>query len=67
MHSGWRVLAGGCQRRGGQEAYAPLLQALERHIRIQSPAQLRTDLRGCAWLVRLLPELAAGPIEPLPT
>ena len=65
--SGWRVLAGGCQRRGGQEPYAPLLQALERHIRIQSPAQLRTDLRGCAWLVRLLPELAAGPIEPLPT
>jgi hypothetical protein len=23
-------------------------------------------LRGCAWLVRLLPELAGGPIEPLP-
>jgi predicted ATPase len=30
------------------------------------PAQLRADLRGCAWLVRLLPELAEGPIEPLP-
>jgi predicted ATPase len=24
------------------------------------------DLQGCAWLVRLLPELAVGPIEPLP-
>jgi len=24
------------------------------------------DLQGCAWLVRLLPELAAAPIEPLP-
>ena len=28
--------------------------------------QLREELRGCAWLVRLLPELAGGPIEPLP-
>jgi predicted ATPase len=27
---------------------------------------LRADLQGCAWLVRLLPELADGPIEPLP-
>jgi predicted ATPase len=27
---------------------------------------LRSALRGCAWLVRLLPELATGPIEPLP-
>jgi predicted ATPase len=63
---GWHVLEGGCQRRGGQEPYAPLLQALERHLRQRAPAQVRTDLRGCAWLVRLLPELAAAPIEPLP-
>jgi tetratricopeptide (TPR) repeat protein/transcriptional regulator with XRE-family HTH domain len=63
---GWRVLAGGCQRRGGQEPYAPVLDALKGHLRRQAPAQQRTDLRGCAWLVRLLPELAAGPIEPLP-
>ena len=62
----WRVLEGGCQRRGGQESYAPLLDALAGHLRIQTPAQLRADLRGCAWLVRLLPELAGGPIEPLP-
>jgi tetratricopeptide (TPR) repeat protein/transcriptional regulator with XRE-family HTH domain len=64
--AGWTVLAGGCHRRGGQDPYAPLLQALERYIRPQPPAQRRTDLRGCAWLVRLLPELADGPIEPLP-
>ena len=36
---GWTVLEGGCQRRGGQEPYAPLLQALERHIARQSRAQ----------------------------
>src|SRR5207247_2129010 len=63
---GWRVLQGGCQRRGGQEPYAPLLGTLKRHIQGQAPVHLRTDLRGCAWLVRLLPELAEGPIEPLP-
>jgi tetratricopeptide (TPR) repeat protein/transcriptional regulator with XRE-family HTH domain len=63
---GWCVLEGGCQRRGGHEPYAPLLGALQRYLRHRTPAQLRTELAGCAWLVRLLPELAAGPIEPLP-
>jgi transcriptional regulator with XRE-family HTH domain len=29
---GWRVLEGGCQRRGGQKPYAPLLEAVQRHI-----------------------------------
>jgi tetratricopeptide (TPR) repeat protein/transcriptional regulator with XRE-family HTH domain len=61
-----RVLEGGCQRRGGHAPYAPLLDALQRHIRSRRPAQLRGDLRDCAWLVRLLPELADGPIAPLP-
>ena len=60
------VLVGGCQRRGDQAPYAPLLPALEHQLQVQAPAQLRADLRGCAWLVRLLPELAGGPIEPLP-
>jgi transcriptional regulator with XRE-family HTH domain len=64
--AGWTVLRGGCQRRGGQEPYAPLPEALERYLEGQTPAQRRAVLRGCAWLVRLLPELAAGPIEPLP-
>src|SRR5437764_1952612 len=62
----WCVLEGGCQRRGGHEPYAPVLGALQRHLRRQTPAQLRMALAGCAWLVRLLPELAQGPIEPLP-
>ncbi|MBV9282576.1 MAG: AAA family ATPase, partial [Chloroflexi bacterium] len=63
---GWRVLDGGCLRRGGQDPYAPLLEAIQRHLRDHDDDQLRADLRGCAWLVRLLPELADGPIEPLP-
>jgi tetratricopeptide (TPR) repeat protein/transcriptional regulator with XRE-family HTH domain len=63
---GLRVLEGGCQRRGGQEPYAPLLQAVQRHIRSQPPDDLRAQLQGCAWLVRMLPELIDGPIEALP-
>ena len=64
---GRQVLSGGCQRRGGQEPYAPVLEALERYLRHQQPARLRRDLQGCGWLVRMLPELAAAPIEPLPS
>ncbi len=64
--AGLRVLEGGCQQRGGQEPYAPFLAAFQRHLLNQRPGQLRADLRGCAWLVRLLPELAGGVIEPLP-
>jgi tetratricopeptide (TPR) repeat protein/transcriptional regulator with XRE-family HTH domain len=64
--SGWQVLAAGCTRRGGQLPYAPILQALQQHSSGLPAAAHRTALRGCAWLVRLLPELADGPIEPLP-
>jgi len=64
--AGWRVVQGGCRRSGGQGPYAPLLQALERATQATGPLQLRADLRGCAWLVRLLPELVEAPIEPLP-
>jgi transcriptional regulator with XRE-family HTH domain len=63
---GWTVLWGGCQRRGGQDPYTPLVDALARHLAGQTRAQQQTALAGCAWLVRLLPELAAAPIEPLP-
>jgi tetratricopeptide (TPR) repeat protein/transcriptional regulator with XRE-family HTH domain len=61
---GWTVLSGGCHRRSGEEPYAPLLGALERHVTSQAPAVRRVTLRGCAWLVRLLPELTAegGPL-----
>ena len=66
---GWRALYAGCQRRGGQEPYAPLLGAIEQHVRDtreREPARLRAALEGCAWLTRLLPELAEAGLEPLP-
>jgi tetratricopeptide (TPR) repeat protein len=61
---GWQVLAGGCQR--GHAPFAPLLEALHGYLAGRPRSAWRGDLRGCAWLVRLLPELAGGPIEPLP-
>src|SRR5438105_3998442 len=63
---GLQVGRGGCSRRGSQEPYAPLLGALEQYLRQRDPIHLCADLHGCAWLVRLLPELAEGPVEPLP-
>lgn len=63
---GMRVLAGGCQRGGGQAPYSPLLEAVQASLQDMRPADLRRALAGCAWLVRLLPELATGPLEPLP-
>lgn len=60
------VLAGACTRVGGQQPFAPLLQALQHHLDGRSPADRRHDLRGCAWLIRLLPELPEDEIEPLP-
>lgn len=62
---GWCVLFGGCQRRGGEDPYAPLPEALAHHIDLCPPASLGATLAGCAWLVRLAPELAAV-LEPLP-
>jgi len=64
----WRVLHGGCQRRGGPEPYAPLLAALDGYLRHQQLARLRDDLHGHRWLVRLLPELAdmGLGLDPLP-
>ncbi len=62
---GWCVLVGGCQRRGGQEPYAPLLEALVRYLQAVGSAQRRVALAGCAWLARLLPELAED-LEPSP-
>jgi tetratricopeptide (TPR) repeat protein/transcriptional regulator with XRE-family HTH domain len=64
---GWSVLAGGCQRRGSQEPFAPLVGALAGFLARRPPAALRGDLRGCAWLARLLPELADTIDEPLPS
>ena len=58
--AGLNVLAGGCRRQGDQMPYAPLLDALQTYLGAQSAGHLRTELRDCAWLVRLLPELAAA-------
>jgi tetratricopeptide (TPR) repeat protein/transcriptional regulator with XRE-family HTH domain len=63
---GWTVLEDGCTRRSGQEPYAPLVGALAAVIQRRNPAQLRADLQGCAWLARLLPELAGMAIGPVP-
>lgn len=59
---GWRVLPSGCQRRDGELAYAPLLDALKRHVEALPPPDLRAAVKGCAGLVRLLPELTAHPV-----
>lgn len=44
----------------------PILGAAQRYLTARTRAQLRRELAGCSWLVRLLPVLAAVPIEPLP-
>src|SRR5262249_50588277 len=54
----WCVLWGGCHRGSGQEPYAPLVEALERHAHALAPEHLHASLEGCTWLTRLLPELA---------
>src|SRR5262249_50845309 len=68
---GWTLLRGGGLSRRGTEPYAPLLTALDGHLRHQLPPQQRLALEGCGWLVRLLPELTAvipapAPFWPLP-
>jgi tetratricopeptide (TPR) repeat protein/transcriptional regulator with XRE-family HTH domain len=61
----WTVLTGGCHRKSGQEPYTPLLDALAGYLQRQPPAQARHALAGCAWLVRLLPELAEQGLLPI--
>jgi transcriptional regulator with XRE-family HTH domain len=53
---GYRVLEGACHRVGAEPA-SPILGALASYVRTAPSSQLRADLRGCAWLARLLPEL----------
>ncbi len=63
---GWRVLIGICRRGGGQDPYSPLIDAVARYLLTLPPEHVRTSLKGCAWLIRLLPELG-DVLEPLPT
>jgi len=60
--AGWAVLAGGAHRHSGQGPYAPLLAALKGRLVALSPARKHASLDGCAWLVRLLPELTLDPV-----
>jgi transcriptional regulator with XRE-family HTH domain/tetratricopeptide (TPR) repeat protein len=64
---GWTVLQGGCHRRSGQEPYAPFADLFSRFLASRSVAQRRLDLQGCAWLARLLPELAESEVIPAPS
>ncbi|MCA1648053.1 MAG: hypothetical protein LC797_22180 [Chloroflexi bacterium] len=64
---GLHVLRGTSPPVGQDGARDPIVDALRRALQARSPLHLRQDLHGCGWLVRLLPELAAGPIEPLPS
>jgi hypothetical protein len=63
---GLEVLQGAVSSTGQDEPRDPLVDALRKAVARRSPLHLRQDLQGCAWLVRALPELAFGPIQPLP-
>jgi tetratricopeptide (TPR) repeat protein/transcriptional regulator with XRE-family HTH domain len=65
--AGWQVLTGGCTRRSGQQPYAPLGDTLARSLVHLSLAEQRHALAGCAWLVRLLPELLETAVVPAPS
>ncbi|HEV2461820.1 MAG TPA: helix-turn-helix domain-containing protein, partial [Ktedonobacterales bacterium] len=62
---GYRVLEGACHRVGAGPS-APILGALAGYVHTAPSSQLRADLRGCAWLARLLPELTDEFEEPAP-
>jgi tetratricopeptide (TPR) repeat protein/transcriptional regulator with XRE-family HTH domain len=61
------VVAGGCHRRSGQEPFAPFTRALAQAVSSLAPKAQPAALSGCAWLARLLPELAElGVLTPPP-
>jgi tetratricopeptide (TPR) repeat protein/transcriptional regulator with XRE-family HTH domain len=64
--AGWAVVRGGCIWHGTRDSYSPLLDALAGRLHEQSRAELRAALKGCGWLVRLLPELAETQLVPAP-
>ena len=64
---GWRILSGGCHRYSGQEAYAPITETIKQSIRDLPEERKSADLKGCARLAHLLPELLdEGVLAPPP-
>jgi len=63
---GLTVMQAGAQR-SLSEPHAPVAEAIRGLIATFDVQELSQRLAGCAWLVRLLPELAATPIESLPS
>ncbi|MEA2654655.1 MAG: hypothetical protein QOI23_20, partial [Chloroflexota bacterium] len=49
---------------GSAWPYAPLVEALAAHIQALPARRLRAVMRGCEWLVRLIPELRERGFEP---
>ena len=64
--AGWRVIEGGCQRHSGHEPYEPFVSAISRFLAACAAADRRRHLQGCAWLIRLLPELAEAVVVTAP-
>ena len=57
---GWRCWWAAASGTAARSPMRPCWSALAQHLQGAEPAQLRAALAGCAWLVRLLPELADG-------
>lgn len=66
LQSGWVVLRGASRQLDRQLPYAPLIRALADYLAGLSPSERRRQLKGCEWLVRLLPELAETMPVPAP-
>jgi tetratricopeptide (TPR) repeat protein/transcriptional regulator with XRE-family HTH domain len=64
--NGWTVLQGQSYRFGADGPFTPVLGALAAYVRGMEPARLRDALRGCSWIVRMLPELAEAGVAPMP-
>ncbi|HLJ69602.1 MAG TPA: AAA family ATPase [Chloroflexota bacterium] len=62
---GQAVVAGGCQRRSGQEPYAPFPRAIARQLATLPEPARRELVRESRWLVHLLPELSSLLPEPI--
>jgi predicted ATPase/DNA-binding XRE family transcriptional regulator len=61
---GLTVLLGTVPARGESNPLDPIADAVRHEIQRRSPVLVRRDLQGCGWLVRMLPELADGPLGP---